>query len=242
MPPEGEELPTETDVAACPKPRGRPRSATCHLSILSATNELLEERSYGDVSMEAIAARAGVAKQTLYNWWHSKAELTMEAFVTGIERQSPAPDTGSFESDLVSYLVSLSRVFSRGNMAPTFAGLIAEIQRDPELARQFRDSFISPRRRGAAELVRRGIRRGEVREDIDVEELLDMMYGPLWYRLLLRNAPLDEHFARSIAAYLLASARAQRVAKVGRAAPKARAAKPSRVVKKTPRRTPVAKR
>jgi AcrR family transcriptional regulator len=192
-------------VVPCPKPRGRPRSVECHKAILCATNDLLEELGYGDVTMEAIAARAGVAKQTLYNWWSSKAKLTMEAYVARIDRRIPVPDTGAFATDLAGFLGTVCEVFSQGSTGRTFGGIIADAQRDAELGREFRDNFISRRRRALAAMIARGQERGEVPGELDVEVLLDMIYGPIWYRLLLRNAPLDERFARALTAHTLAS-------------------------------------
>jgi AcrR family transcriptional regulator len=195
----------ESPTGEPPRPRGRPRSIECHRSILCATNELLEELGYGEMTMEAIAARAGVAKQTLYKWWPSKAKLTMEAYVARIAHRIPMPDTGSFATDLERFLVTVCDVFSQGNMSRTFAGIIADAQRDPDLARELRDNFIAPRRRALTAVIVRGQRRGEVPEETRIEELLDLIYGPVWYRLLLRNAPLDARFARTLTAHTLAS-------------------------------------
>jgi len=187
------------------RPRGRPRSLVCHTAILRATKELLTERRYADVTMEGIAERAGVAKQTLYKWWPSKARLAMEAWTALANSKIPTPDTGHIESDLVELVRHTCNVLSRSNIGQTVAGLIAEAQSDPELAVEFRETYIGARRRMAAGVLEAGIARGELRPEIEVQEVLDLMYGPIWYRLLLRNAPLDDRFARSLVAHLLPS-------------------------------------
>ena len=187
------------------RPRGRPRSQLCHSAILHATKELLSERRYADVTMEGIAERAGVAKQTLYKWWPSKARLAMEAWTALANSKIPDPDTGHAATDLVELARHTCRVLSRTNIGQTVAGLIADAQSDPELAVEFRETYISTRRRVGARVLEAGIARGELRPDIDVQEVLDLMYGPIWYRLLLRNAPLDDRFARSLIAHLLPS-------------------------------------
>lgn len=189
------------------RPRGRPRSTACHDAILAATNELLESQRYADVTIEGIAQRAGVAKQTLYKWWPSKAKLAMEAYAMRTRRAVRLPTTGSVEGDLVAWLTRTCKNLSRGNNGVTIAGLIAEAQSDSDLAKELRDTFIHSRRTLTAGLLERGIHSGELRAEIDIPTTLDLLFGPIWYRLLLRNAPLDAAFARSIVTHLLPSLR-----------------------------------
>ena len=185
------------------KPRGRPRSKECHQAILQATADLLEERRYAEVSIEAIAERAGVVKATIYKWWTCKALLAMEAYADRMSERIPAPDTGSVERDMRLMLRRTCRVLSQPSVGSTVAGIIAEAQSDPKLADPFRVTFIGARRERMATIVKRGIERGELRADIDVVATLDQLYGPLWYRLLLRHAPLSQAFADALVAGLL---------------------------------------
>ncbi len=180
------------------RPRGRPRSRVCHQAILAATMALLEEKRYVDVTMEGIAARAGVAKQTLYKWWPSKARLTMEAYAGGVASRIQPPDTGSAEADLRDLLWQTCSALGRGNMGPTLAGLIAEAQLDTELQRELRETFIAARRQVSTAILERGMARGELRPDLDVSLVIDLVFGPVWYRLLLRHAPLDQAFANQV--------------------------------------------
>jgi len=185
--------------------RGRPRSVVCHQAILRAAMELLCELRYAEVTMEGIAARAGVSKQTLYKWWPSKARLAMEAYAVTAATRIPAPDTGSTEEDLRRLLSSTCQTLGREepSLGPTLAGLIAEAQSDDELGRELRETLISARRRIATSILERGMARGEVDLALDLPLVLDMLYGPIWYRLLLRNAPLNRAFAHEIVAHLM---------------------------------------
>lgn len=191
------------DEGPCARPRGRPRSTECAAAILRATTELLDERSYPDVSIEDIAARAGVSKQTIYKWWPSKAKLAMEACAARAADSYPIPDTGTVEGDLLQLLREVFALLRRGNSRATWASLIAESQSDPELATEFRETYVAARRRIGVTILERGIARGELPRDTDVEAVLDLLYGPIWYRMLLRNGALDDKYARFIVAHLV---------------------------------------
>jgi AcrR family transcriptional regulator len=187
----------------CDKKRGRPRSERCHNAILDATAELLEERRYRDVSIEAIAERAGVGKQTIYKWWSSKATLAMEAYALRVMERIPPPDTGTIEGDLNYIMIRSCQLLGQSHMGSTIAGLMADAQSDPVLLSEFRGVFIASRREMVTGVLRRAILRGEIREDLDIPFLLDLLYGPMWYRMLLQRAPLDEAFATGVVRSLL---------------------------------------
>jgi AcrR family transcriptional regulator len=226
---------TEAAAAAaprpCARPRGRPRSIACHQAILRATMELLTESSYGEVTMEGIAARAGVSKQTLYNWWPSKARLAMEAYAATAATRIPESDTGSTQEDLQRLLCFTCQVLGRGesSLGATLAGLIAAAQSDDELGCELRETLIAARRRVATRILQRGMERGEVDPELDLPLVLDLLYGPIWYRLLLRNAPLNRAFAHEIVAHLMPRLRRpQRAAPGPEPAPVIGAVSPSR--------------
>jgi AcrR family transcriptional regulator len=187
------------------RPRGRPRSVACHQAILRATMELLREFRYADVTMEGIAARAGVCKQTLYNWWPSKARLAMESYLASAATRIPAPDTGSTEEDLRRLLSATCQALGRDELSlgELLAGLIADAQSDPELERELRETLVATRRSVAATILNRGMQRGELDPNLDLQLVLDLLYGPIWYRLLLRNAPLNRAFAHELVAHLM---------------------------------------
>ena len=193
------------ECAAAARPRGRPRSVTCHQAILRATMELIGEFRYAEVTMEGIAARAGVSKQTLYNWWPSKARLVMEAYAATAATRIPEPDTGSTEEDLRRLLCFTCQALGRGesSLGQTLSGLIAEAQSDSELGCELRETLIAVRRRIATRILQRGMERGEIDPELELPLVLDLLYGPIWYRLLLRNAPLNRAFAHEIVAHLM---------------------------------------
>ena len=181
----------------------RRRSQSSHEAILQATVELLEEVGYVRMSIEGIARRAGVGKQTIYRWWSSKAALVMEAYTTVVANKFPLPNTGKVQEDLETIFCPLFKVLNTTTAGVALAGIMTEAQNNPELAQAFRDQFVASRRTTIKKILSSGIKRGELREDIDLECAVDSFYGAMWYRLLLGHAPLDEDFAQILIAQLL---------------------------------------
>jgi AcrR family transcriptional regulator len=176
----------------------RTRSDRATAAILSAARELLEERGLKRLSVDAIAARAGVSKATIYRWWPSKAAVVMDAFLAGTGPRMPFPDTGSAREDLRRQLRSVIRLFNDPRTRGPFVALIAESQHDPELAKALRERFIASRRAAAREVFVRGQARGELRDDLDVEIAIDALYGALYYRLLVSGEPLRPRYADAL--------------------------------------------
>jgi AcrR family transcriptional regulator len=185
------------------------RSKRAHEAILNAAVELIHERPYSDVCIEAIAARAGVGKQTIYRWWTSKAAVLMEACAAVVAREVPLPDTGSFVADLRDYLTHICTFFETQLSKPTVAGLLAEAQCNAELARAFQDGLLMQRRTVLRTILERGLERGELRAGLDLDVIMDMIHGALWYRTLLLKAPLDEAFVESMIAQVIAGSGAR---------------------------------
>lgn len=176
---------------------GRRRSDQSHQAILRATREVLEKAGYRAMTIEAIAAEAGVGKKTIYRWWPSKAAVALEALTSSTDMHVPFPDTGSLGQDLLTYFAQAFPGL-QGKAGTVLSGLAAEAQLDPEFAREFQQKFIVPMKAGLVELLRRGQQRGDLAPDINAEVLADLVYGAKWYRFLLYPAPLDEAFARDI--------------------------------------------
>ena len=188
---------TET-VLPTPAPRGRPRSERAHQAILDAANELLEERGFVDLTIDEIAQRAGVSKTTIYRRWPTKGTLVFEAFSADFLNRQPRPDTGSLRGDLLASLRAWIRVNKGTVKGRTLVGLIAEVQRDPELAEIWREDVIAPVRARHRTIVERAIDRGEVTPDTDPDVVLDMVYGPAYHRLLQSHLPLTDRFAQAV--------------------------------------------
>lgn len=180
------------------------RSKRAHEAILNAAAELIHERPYSDVCIEAIAARAGVGKQTIYRWWTSKAAVLMEACAAVVAREVPLPDKGSFVEDFRDYLEHICSFFNTQLSRPAIAGLLAEAQCNPDLARAFQERLLMQRRTVLHTILQRGIARGELRAELDLDVVMDMVHGALWYRTLLLKAPLDEAFIKSVIAQVMA--------------------------------------
>jgi len=185
------------------RPPGRPRSEESRQSILRSTLKLLkQEGGFPELSIEAIAADAGVGKTTVYRWWPSKAALVADAFSASADNELRFPDTGNVRSDMSLQMRRLIRIF-RSDRGKIVAALLAGGQSDEELIEAFRERFLWPRRRQAYQTLQRGIDRGELPADSDLDLILDALYGPIYMRFLIRHAKLDEGFADEICGLVL---------------------------------------
>lgn len=181
-----------------PPARGRPRSEKARKAILEAAAELLLGRGLGAVSMDAVAERAGVSKATIYRWWPTKETLALDALFTRWAAAAPVPgDTGSLRGDLLELLRPWAELVSAGPYARVISALITEARTDPVFGEQYQRHVITPRREQAREILQRAITRGEVPGSLDLEVALDLIYGPLYHRLLQGHAPLDDAFVRA---------------------------------------------
>jgi len=193
---------TNTDageVIPAQKPRaGRPRSAESRRAIIQSAMHILQNDGYAALNIEAIAARAGVSKQTIYRWWQSAAFIVLEALTADMQAQdAPMPDTGSLKGDLLELVRATVRALA-ARRGPVFKALIAEAQADARFAEAFRSSLMSAHREVVTAIIGRGQLRGEVAFDIDIDLCCDSVYGPILYRLLNGHAPLDETFAYNL--------------------------------------------
>jgi AcrR family transcriptional regulator len=178
-------------------PRGRPRSEKARQAVLQAAADLLLENGLAAVSMDAVAARAGVSKATIYRWWPTKETLALDALYHEWD-VPPARDTGSLRGDLLSLLRPWVRLAGRRPYGRAIAALITEAQTNPEFAREYRERFLAPRRDLARAVLLRAIDRGEIPADTKMDVALDLLYGPLYHRLLHGHAPLNDRFVRDV--------------------------------------------
>lgn len=185
------------------RPPGRPRSEQSRQAILRSTLKFLRHQGgFPDLSIEAVAADANVSKATVYRWWPNKAALVADAFSASAEQELRFPDTGSVRSDMSLQMRRLIRIF-RSPRGKVVAALLAGGQSDPELIEAFRERFLWPRRKQAYKTLRRGIDRGELPADSNLDLLLDSLYGPIYMRFLIRHAELREDFADEICGVVL---------------------------------------
>jgi AcrR family transcriptional regulator len=201
--------------AVTPHPLVRPRDARADRAILAAALELIAERGVADVRMNEVADRAGVGKAAIYRRYRSKDEL-VAASIAAVVREITVPDTGSTRADLLALLREAVRVYSSPVAARAMPRLVEAMSRDPALAHAVRDGFLAGRRAALRAVLERGIDRSDLRPDLDLELALDVLGGPLFYRLLITGGPIDEQLAQGIVDLILrglAPARTRRVSK-----------------------------
>ncbi len=195
-------LETRAGQPAAKHARGRPRSELCHASILDSVLSLLEREGYGALTIEGVARHAKVGKQSIYRRWRSKAELVLEAYASHVETKVPIPDRGSLHEDLLTFLGSAFRRLNRTS-GSIMRGLMADGVHDADFNRLLRDVFILKRRQSVGQILARGLVRGELRADTDIDLMLDLLFGPIWYRLLSQHGKLDMVFAAGLCDALL---------------------------------------
>src|SRR5215472_13761641 len=204
--------------AAGAAPRGRPRSQEADRAILTATVELLAERGLAAMSIEEVAARAGVGKTTIYRRWPSKGLLALDAFVASFREEQPMPDTGTLRGDLLSALHAWVRAVTQTPMGPMLTGLIAEAQHDPQLRGAWRDRVLEPLRGQHRIMLDRAVARGEIAASVDRDVVLDLFFGAAEHRLLLGHLPMTGEFIAEVVDVILAGvARPGRSGRSGRA-------------------------
>jgi AcrR family transcriptional regulator len=184
---------------------GRRRNDAAQAAILDATFRLLASPGTEALTIDAIAAEAGVGRQTIYRWWPSKGAVVADALVRYAQLVVPGRDTGSFAGDVVAFFTDSFAGLESRVMADRLRQIVAEAQHDEHVARVLAD-FTAVRRAALRALLERGRSAGELAADADLDMLVDMAYGVLYYRLLVSHAPLDEKAARSLAAELTRSA------------------------------------
>jgi AcrR family transcriptional regulator len=163
---------------------GRPRSLAKHTAILKAAIELLEIKGIAAMTIEEVAARAGIAKTTIYRRWSSKGALAIEGFLHEMSTKMYYDNSPSVIADLKAQLKRVAETF-RSPTGRVIAGLIAEAQRDPETMKAFLNGYVLLRRQITRQLFQRGVEIGEFRPDINVETAIDLFYAPMYYRLLM---------------------------------------------------------
>jgi AcrR family transcriptional regulator len=163
---------------------GRPRSEASHQAIIRATLELLLEGGYRSLTMEGVRARAGVGKATIYRRWSSKEELIRD--VVGFMHDNlQAPDTGSLRGDYEGMASLVRAAARRAGAATLMPRLLGDVANDPELRAIFYDNLVEPRRAQMRAVLQRAVARGEIRDDVDIELIIDLFAGPVVYRLLI---------------------------------------------------------
>lgn len=179
--------------AGARRPAGRPRSTRCDRAILDATVAEYAERGLDGTSVDAIAARAGVSKATIYRRYPSKIELVAAAMFAVAEDRAPKPDTGSLRDDLCTSIRNLRDLLADPVLGRNVRMIVADAARNPELARVHHE-FVQSRRARSVEVLAAAAARGELRPDVDLEAAVDALVGPVFYRHLVSGMPVDDRY------------------------------------------------
>jgi AcrR family transcriptional regulator len=186
-----------TTARVAPRRPGRPRSEKVRKAIIRSTLTLLNRVGFNELCIESVAAHAGVGKATIYRWWPNKAELVIAAFVSAVEHELRFPSDGSALESIHKQMKRWMEVFS-SPLGQIVATVIGAGQSEPEILDAFRAHWIEPRRLEARKMLQQAKKDGEIRADLEPDMVLDLLYGPLYMRLLLRHAPLDPNCVSTI--------------------------------------------
>lgn len=194
-------MPNEPGNPGPPPSTGRARNPRTHQAILDATVELLGEIGYQDLSIERVAARAGVGKATIYRWWNSKSALVIEAMEHGMPL-APPPHTGDPRTDLRAAIESAVHTYGATAAGSTVPALAADVPRDPATADRLRQ-FLRPRRDAAREVLHQAAAQGALPADVDIETVIDLFVGAIFYRSVVRRTPVDESMVNQLLELIL---------------------------------------
>jgi AcrR family transcriptional regulator len=183
---------------------GRQRSEETRQAILAAALDELGERGFAGLTIEGVAARAGAGKQTIYRWWPSLADVVLDGMLERAADLVPDPSTGTLAGDLREFLSATFR--QRGVQREVLRALMAQAVLDPVFGAAFRERFILTRRAALRAVLDRGAARGELDPAVDPDLLVDVVFGVLWYRLLIGHAPLDGGEGEALASLVLRTA------------------------------------
>jgi AcrR family transcriptional regulator len=205
-------MPEEQETQEGPQARahtGRRRNEAVRRAILDAALRLVREGRRQDLTIDGIARAAGVGKQTIYRWWPSKGAVIAEALAEHAQEAVGLPDTGTLRGDLGAFLAASFRALEELGMAHVLREVIASAQQEAAPAAVL-TAFTERRRAAMRSLLERAGARGEVGPQADADTLVDLAYGFLWYRLLVRHAPLDARAAELLTDHLMTACAPQR--------------------------------
>jgi AcrR family transcriptional regulator len=177
---------------------GRPRDPRADRAILQATLELVADHGVHAFRTDDVAARAGVGKGAIYRRYASKEALVAAAVASLVDEEIVVPDTGSTHSDVLALMRGAVGLYSESLPARLMPNLVGAMAQRPELAQAVREGFLSGRRAALSQVIERGVERGDLRGDIDIDLALDVLGGPLFYRLLITGGPIDDDLAHAV--------------------------------------------
>jgi AcrR family transcriptional regulator len=188
-----------------PRSPGRPRDLRHDEAILGAALAILREEGYRGLSIEGVAARAGVGRPTIYRRWPSKPALVVAALVRSSQLAIRVVDTGSLRDDLIAMQRRQVELMNSPENRRVTAGLVADLAADPELSQTYVNDYLSPRRAAVLQVLRRGVERGELDPDMDFAFAYDLLVGPLFMRAVVWGQPLSPRAAEATADVIVAT-------------------------------------
>tara|TARA_B100001989_G_scaffold247187_2_gene219062 strand:+ start:3521 stop:4153 length:633 start_codon:yes stop_codon:yes gene_type:complete len=187
------ELDNDYDDETSKAKKGRPRSEKSRKAILNATNKLLLQTSVQELSIESIAKKAKVGKTTIYRWWPNKTAVVMEALASQPGLQSPLPTANNHREAIIMQLDKLIRLVDSHN-GQTIAQLFSEAQASEEALKIFKDNLLEPLMDAMRYSIEEGQKNGEFRDDIDPDTVVDILCGPIFFRLMAHPQDLTDNF------------------------------------------------
>lgn len=191
------------EAAAVRRGRGRRPSEEVRSEILAAAGRLLMTEGMAGFTIERVAALAGASKVTIYKWWSSKGVLALEGYAATVADLLAMPDTGDVEADLTTQLLTYVHLLRDTPAGRVTAELLGAAQTDPDLLAVFHRSYAGPRRAAGLATLRTAGDRGQLRRDLDLEAVVDQLWGACLYRLLMGHQPLTDEFARHLVTNLI---------------------------------------
>ena len=186
-------------------PQPTRRNEQSRRAILAAALELLTETGYPALTVEAIAARAGVGKQTIYRWWRGKGAVILDALADDMPEVIALPDTGDLRADLRQVLRATVAEFADPRLSATTRAVTIETLADEDLAAQARDRLLRPQLNAVRARLEAAREAGQVRPDAPLDLVVELLFGPLYHRWLLRNGPLTDDYADGIVDLVVAA-------------------------------------
>jgi AcrR family transcriptional regulator len=199
------EEPAADNAPPGPRGPGRPRDAGHDRAILVATLKILYDKGYAGLTIESVAASAGVSRPTVYRRWKSKAALVVAALVDSARLAIPEADTGSLRSDLIEVQRHQVALINSPASRRVTAGLVADLAADPELSQIYVSQYLVPRRAAVAQVLQRGVDRGELDAAADLDFVYDLLLGPLFMRAVVWGQPLSPEAAEHTVEVVLAA-------------------------------------
>ena len=166
--------------------------------MLEAADDLLVERGFAGVTIEGIAARAGVAKQTIYRWWTSKTGILFDALAADADEHFTPPGHGDLGSDLRDHLRQIATFLTATDAGAVCRALAGQAQHDPAVAARFESDFVAPQRERDREPFLRARRRGQLSQTADIDLAIDQLVGPIYYRVLITGQDVPPQFTDAL--------------------------------------------